>query len=258
MNQNKQKTIKSQLPITILSVIALVCITLSEINYFVSYTYHYVDDEWVEACVVRLPTLSLFEILFLLADLVPCVLFTLFVFKYHKKHKAKIFMPIIFGAFVFSPLLSIVESAVYCFTYDAMWYIIYLAQFIVFSLATISVLSGFSKKFFPLIALAVGLVLELFYLINFLNAVTWYIEVSRYLYLFTHLIGIIGFTSLFISLIIFILNNKVPAVFSKIENDKFNDMDYEQALIVLKSKLDSGMITEEEYQAQRAEIISKL
>ena len=35
-------------------------------------------------------------------------------------------------------------------------------------------------------------------------------------------------------------------------------MNPEQALKLLKDKLDLGMITEEEYQAQRAEIISKL
>ena len=44
------------------------------------------------------------------------------------------------------------------------------------------------------------------------------------------------------------------------EEEKKNakKMDPEQALIILKDKFELGMITEEEYQTQRAKIISKL
>lgn len=260
MNQvlDKSKTLKCKTPITILSLISLVCILLSCITYFVTSIGDYVDDELVYESIVRFPTL--FGILFLLADIVPCILLVLYILKFHKEFKAKIFMPIIFGAFVFSGLLIIVESIVYQFSYGIS-YIIYLAQIITFSLATISALKGFSKKLFPVIALCVGLVTEAYNLLNFFNAITWYVEYSRFLYLFTRPMGIIGFVSLFIALLLFVLNNKIlPILTVSPEKEKKNaeKMNPEQALRLLKDKLDLGMITEEEYQAQRAEIISKL
>lgn len=261
MNQvlDKSKTLKCKTPITIFSLISLVCILLSRITYFVTYTGDYVDGEWVYESIVRFPTL--FEILFLLADIVPCILLVLYILKFHKEFKAKIFMPIIFGAFVFSGLLIIAKSIVYRFPYDIMSYIIYLAQIIVFSLATISALKGFSKKLFPVISLCVGLVIEAYFALNFFKNISWYIEDSMFLYLFTNPMGRIGFISLFIALLLFVLNNKIlPILTVSPEKEKKNakKMNPEQALRLLKDKLDLGMITEEEYQTQRAEIISKL
>ena len=253
MNQvlDKSKTLKCKTPITFFSLISLVCILLSCIRHFVIYTSDYVDDELVYESIVRFPTLL--EILFLLANIVPCILLVLYILKLHKEFKAKIFMPIIFGAFVFSDLLIVVESIVcqffYGASYDIISYIIYSARIITFSLATISALKGFSKKLFPVIALCVGLVTEAYYVLNFFDTITWYVEHYMFLYLFTKPMATIGFVSLFIALLLFVLNNKILPILT---------VSPEQALRLLKDKLDLGMITEEEYQAKRKEIISNL
>ena len=170
-------------------------------------------------------------------------------------------MPIIFVTFVFEVLLIIAESIVYHFNYDMTLYIIYFAQFITFSLATLSALKGFSKKHFPIIALSVGLVTQAYNVFNFIKAITGYVEDSMYFYLFTRPMRIIGFTSLFIALLLFVLNNKtlpISNISSKTEKINVDKMNPEQALRLLNNKLNQGMITEEEYQVQRAEIISKL
>jgi hypothetical protein len=73
--------------------------------------------------------------------------------------------------------------------------------------------------------------------------------------------GIIGTAALYIALLLFGLNNRIPALVSlspEKERQKTEKMTPEQSLRFLKDKLDLGMITEEEYQTQRAEIISKL
>ena len=79
-----------------------------------------------------------------------------------------------------------------------------------------------------------------------------------YLYLFTKPMGIIGTAALYIALLLFGLNNRIPALVYLSPKKKKEKMTPEQSLRLLKDKLDFGMITEEEYQAQRAEIISKL
>ena len=93
------------------------------------------------------------------------------------------------------------------------------------------------------------------------NAIEWYLEEGLYLYLFTWPICVLGTIAFYIALLLFALKNRIPAIISASpEKEKKNaeKMNPEQALRVLKDKLDFGMITEEEYQAQRAEIISKL
>ena len=89
----------------------------------------------------------------------------------------------------------------------------------------------------------------------------YYIENSMYLYAFTSHLSIIGSTLLYISLLLFGVKNKIPSIIvlsPEKERARAEKMNPEQALKLLKDKLDFGMITEEEYQAQRAEIISKL
>ena len=89
----------------------------------------------------------------------------------------------------------------------------------------------------------------------------YYIEASMYLYIFTYPLSIIGSTLLYISLLLFGVKNKIPSVIALSPEKgraRAEKMNPEQALKLLKDKLELGMITEEEYQAQRANIISKL
>ena len=82
-----------------------------------------------------------------------------------------------------------------------------------------------------------------------------------YLYLFTSPMSVIGSSTLYIALLLFALKNKIPSVLAlspEKEKARAEKMNPEQTLKLLKDKLDLDMITEEEYQAQRADIISKL
>ena len=74
-----------------------------------------------------------------------------------------------------------------------------------------------------------------------------------YLCLFTEPLGKIA---LYIALLLFGLNNKIPAILSPSSETEITNP--EQALELLKDKLDLNMITKEEYKTKRAEIISKL
>ena len=139
--------------------------------------------------------------------------------------------------------------------------IFYLAIAISFGLATYSSLKRFNKKIFLIIATSIGLLIEALSIIDYLKSFRWFLENELYLYLFTWIIGIAGTIALYIALLLFGLKNRIPAIVStspEKEKKKAENLTPEQALRMLKDKLNFGMITEEEYQAQRADIISKL
>ena len=259
---DQSKSLNCKTPIKLFSLIALVCTALSCITYFVTWSRVYVNGEYIYEYIIYFP--SLFQILYLLAEIVPSILLVLYIVKFHKEFKAKIFMPIIFGTFVFQGLLIIVERGVYNYSsgiilYDMISYIIYLAQIITFSLATISALKGFPKKLFPIIATSVGLISEAYFLLYFFEDIPWYLENSLFLYLFTRPMEFVGFVSLFIALLLFVRNNKIlPVIKTSPEKKNAEKTNPEQALRLLKDKLDLGIITQEEYQTQRADIIENL
>ena len=107
----------------------------------------------------------------------------------------------------------------------------------------------------------VGLLVEFWSIIDLFQSIEWYLEDELYLYLFTWPISILGTIALYVSLLLFGLKNRIPAIISvSPEKEKKNaeKMTPEQSLRLLKEKLDLGMITEEEYKAQRTEIINNL
>ena len=62
-------------------------------------------------------------------------------------------------------------------------------------------------------------------------------------------------------MLLFGLKNRIPAIlYASHQKEKRNDekINPEHALILLKEKFELGMISEEDYQAQRVDIINKL
>lgn len=260
----KNKSLKCGSAIKILSIIALVCTVLSCISYFFYYTSEGIDGEWVMT--FRFP--DFVSLISLLLAIAPAALFVLYIFKFYNKLKATILVPIIFGLFALEFLESSLKFLIIAYEdFHAItviffrYYGISLLVFVACILALINALKGFNKKGFIIIAMSVCLLYEAESLIRFFSSMYNYIEFSRYLYLFIWPMSIVGQSSLYIALLLFGLKNKIPSVISLLperEKARAEKMNPEQALKLLKDKLDLDMITEEEYQAQRTEIISKL
>lgn len=248
-------TLKCKTPIKIFAILSLVCILLGCINYFLTYDYDYHKYELV----FRFPTHWL-TILYFLSSLTIGILPVLYVFKFQEKNKAQVLLPIVFGTLAFSTLLELIETTIYQGGFLMENFLFQWGPPIVFSLATVSALKGFSKKRFPVIALCLGLVIEVFYIFIYFENIGEYIEDSMFLYLFTNPMWSVGYISLYITLLLFVLNNKITPVLKDLpkKEKKVKPMSPEQELKLLSDKLEQGMITEEEYQAQRANIISKL
>ena len=254
------RKIKCNSPITILGFISLICTVFSCITYFLYYHYNYVKggNSYYE---LAFDFPSIIGILFLLLDLAPCVLLLLYIMKFHGQYKGTVLYPIVCGLIAGYPLLSTIWNVVCGYSLNYLDILISLAIIVPFTLLTINATKGLNKKVYTIVATSIGLVLQLLSVISIINAMVWYIEEEMYLYLFTNPMGIIGTAALYIALLLFGLNNRIPALVSlspEKERQKTEKMTPEQSLRFLKDKLDLGMITEEEYQAQRADIIRKL
>lgn len=268
MNQKltpKQTNFKFKMPVIILSVVSLILVTFSCITYFVNYDYNYNDGESYYELMVSFP--SFFDLLDFVIYLAPFVLFAIYILKFHKNYKATICVPITFGLIAFYPIYNAIYPIYYTIVYDLRDLYTFrdlifdIPIIITFTLLTISALKGMSKKVFVIIASICGLLVEAHSIINLFNLIERYINKELYLYLFTRPIGIVGSILFYVSILLFGLKNRIPSIIATSpEKEKKNaeTMSPEQSLRLLKDKLELGMITQEEYQAQRAEIISKL
>jgi len=261
MNQTltqKQTNFKCKTPVIILSLISLLLVIFSCITYFVNYDYNYNHGESYYELIVSFP--SFFDLLHFIIYLAPFVLFVIYILNFHNNYKATICVPITFGLIAFYPIFNTVVYALRDWgTYRDL--IFDIPIIITFVLLTISALNGMSKKFFVIIATVCGLLVEAYSIINLFNSIEWYIEAKAYLYLFTWSVGIVGSVLFYVAILLFGLNNRIPSIIAISpgkEKKNAEKMSPEKSLRLLKDKLELGMITEEEYQAQRAEIISKL
>ncbi len=258
MNQtvfDKQRVLKSKAPITILAIIALGCTVLSSITYFAHYDWVEVNGDYVFELTFRFP--SLIRLISLAFTLAPKVLLILYVFMFFKEFKATIIVPIIFGCIAVSPLFTFVFG----YAFDVITLIKNLITMVTFTLATISALKGLSNKVFIIIPTAWSIAWSFLPLISLSSSSEFYAREGMTLYLFTDPASIIASITLNVALLLFGLKNRIPAIISvSPEKEKKNaeKMTPEQSLRLLNDKLELGMITEEEYKAQRTEIINNL
>lgn len=253
----ESKSLKCGSAIKVLSTISLICTTLSCISYFYYYDFDYINGEWVDmGTVFCFP--SVFSLISLLLRISPIILLILYVFKFHSNLKATVLIPIIFGILglntIFYYLIDqgyrrylVIEILIY-FVFD-------LIIFFCLILSIISTLNGINKKA-PIIISMSGCLLY-----AILSSIDIFANIEHFTYLdiFTSTFTFIGKISLYTALLLFSFKNKIPSILSlQKEKARFKKMEPEQSLKLLKDKLELGTISEEEYQLQRAEIISKL
>lgn len=239
--------------IFVLSIVALVCKALSSISYFATY-----EGDWIYGYELSFQFPNIVQLLLFVLSSLPYILLVIYVQKLHEELKAIVVVPVIFASIAIAPLLSLFNM-----TNDASLgaIIITLIDSITFVLATISALKGLSNKTFILIPTVTGLVLDLIALIATFSNFSFYVEYGMFLYILTSPASIIASSTLYVALLIFGVKNRIPNILSASpEEEKKNSekMSPEQVLKTLKDKFELGMITEEEYQTQRTEIINKL
>lgn len=239
-----QKIIKKSY-INILSWVALGLAILASCSYFI---YSYDGKNFF---------FTIIYLISLLLNIAPYILLVLYLKKFQNRLKATIIVPIIFGLLGLPKILGI---GLYYFGGSTLTFIIDIAFIISCILSTISALKGLKKKLFVLIFMGIGVLDELISLTRAFSFIGYYVS-SGYITSIFLFARIISAMLLYIDLGFFGIKFKIPAILAiSPEKEKITpeNVSPEQALMALKNKLELSMITEEEYQKQRAEIISKL
>ena len=241
MNQiksNKQRVLKCKTPITVLALIALICTVLSTIIELFN------------------SSSSTSFLLYLVIDYLPSeVLLLLYIFIFFKNFKATIVVPIIFArvpaTILLYAIVSSIGSYVFSHFFGLSFFVFCTIIMFVFILPIISALKGLTKKAFIVIP---TLLLLLFYTLSLAFLLLSFNSNHSFSELFSTIASIAFNTAL----LIFGLKNRIPSILAPSTKKGKKQMSPEETLRLLKDEFDLGMITEEEYRAQRFDIISKL
>lgn len=201
-------------------------------------------------------------LIFGLLTAAPSVLLVVYLTKFHKNLKATGIVPVIFGLVILYEFWAIWNLLKHFSRRYYIFDIFMLTRFVFEIVRTVSfiavlsnVLKGMTNKKLITIAMLVCIVSKI---PNTLYCFSDLI-MDRDLYSFTSLMPVLVDISLYMSLLLFGVKNKIPALItSSIIKKVGSENSPEKSLKLLKDKLELGMITEEEYQTQRMEIIKKL
>jgi len=254
--EHKRK-LHAQTPIVVLTIISLVLTVICSLDGFTYYT-SINDGAWEFHFALFKDGIvdTIFSLLSYSLLVAPVILFAMYIFKYYKQFQATSLIPVTLGLIAFTPLFYFIRDLALGYGSAPIDLLPDLLVIVSFTLATINAIKGFSKKVYLIIAVACGLLSEVLSFVSFIRYAGEYISDGLYLYLFTWPLSIVGISALYVALLLFALKNNIPVAIKK---EKSTDkMSPEQSLRYLKEQLDLGIITEEEYQTQRADIISKL
>lgn len=257
MNQtvSEKRTLNNEKQIKILALVALICTSIHCLDYFINYSfisYNYFYFGFP----------NFYSFISLIFEIAPCVLLTLYVFKYRSKVKAPVLVPVLFAVIAVSNIFDSI-NLIYIYSGNIVKSILAiccLLAAIFFILSTLYALQILHNRKFIVVASAAGFLSQFLWLYDSIIRWRYFMPVTGINILFWTM-AVVGGCALYCAILIFGLKNDMPAVrFSsaKFSGAKAKEMTPEMALTVLKDKLELGIITEEEYKAQRAQIIEKL
>jgi len=256
--RSDQHEVKCKKLIVCLLVVALSCLLLISPRYFASY-YFSGGDDVADELIWRF---SFFNCINLIIAFFPKVLLLLYVLGLNRKKKGHIIVPAVYAWYIlesflgnflsFLALLLGVEFGTDWWSFGR----VALLQ-IGFALATYSAFKGLSNKLFIAIPTVLGIA---FCLLSLPSGMMDSLERHTYLYLFTVPVGNIGAVAWDIALLVFGLKNTIPVIRRKRDGktERTGALSPTEALLRLNEERAQASITEEEYQARRAEIISRL
>ena len=181
-------------------------------------------------------------------------LLLIYLWKFYSCGKNKILFTVILGLISVYSLIRVLDYATN-YMLVSIWTIFFLGTAVLCTLFAIFwQIGSFNKKAFIIISIVFISIFECLSLWSIIKDIELYLQYS--LYLFQNLFYFIGFASLLLTPFIFVLKNAIPDW--KKEKIASSMPSPEEELFALNEKLELGIITEEEYQALREEIIQRL
>lgn len=196
---NSKVKVKFKIPIIILTIAALLFRIISSIEYFVIYEYVKYGSPKINVAFPRIGS-----IISLFIEFTPIILFLIYVFLFHKLYKATVWMPIVFGLIAFAPIYNALIMG-------ERFSIIHLFLIVSLVLAIISAIKRFSKKYITIIAFSIGYLCCTLNLILVISNISFYWTRGFYVHLITLPCFIFGTMSLYGSLFLFAIANRIPA-----------------------------------------------
>lgn len=223
-----------------------VCALSSFFFYFISY-----DNE------LSFPYLA--EWFSLLWDIAPFVLLTLYLKKFYNQCKATIIIPTIFAIFGLTTFFSIFSIIFSGALFSSLLLLVVKGAFVVFCVLSISsALKGLHKKEPVVLAMFLGVLSELCSLTSRSAQLEFLVADGEFFTIFAMYAFFVALILLHLAILFFVSKYRIPVLTSSSKTTLSASSSPEKVLISLNHKLELGLISEEEYQAQRAEIISKL
>lgn len=252
----QKQNLKCKTSVVVFLIISLVAKLISSISYFVYYSGGELEFENI------LSVSGMVRIFYFLLTLAPIVLMFIYVQFFYKRCKATILVPIVFGVIAFFPISDILIDGVLYNYWNVDVYVLLDLIFIApaFVLAMINAFNGFTKKYGVIIAFIAGMIEVTISFINLIRSIGFYVD-GYYLYMITSPLYIVSMTFLYIALLTFAVKCKLSSIRARSpqkEIEKTVCFTPEQALRILKQNFESGIISQEEYELQKAEILKNL
>lgn len=247
--------------ILITALFALISIALGSISYFVVYIGYELVSIF-ELDLTSYTLLSLFEFPLLI---IPPILFVGYLIERRKNLKVTGIFSVVAGIIALSDIWGVIYNLTQILIFHSPFNIRNVAFFMrSITIAVLMILfmvfvriatKNNTNKYVSAITMLIAIVVEiLYFLLYLIPNFEIFIDREMYLYVFTNSISTLGNIVFYISLMLFGLKYTVS---KKIQPQPVN-VSPEYSLTLLNEKLNCGLITEEEYKIQRAEIISKL
>ncbi len=285
MNQTaiqKQNTVGARIPTAVFAIAALALGLIGAVSQFTKYVPSlgpFFDLELTE--------LSIEAVIRLLITLTPRVLLVLYLFLFYKMKVGHIFVGFAFAAVSVHylsrlQLLQTIESIIngfFPFTPLTLFnYFIYFLLAAVFTLAAISAFCRFAKHGFIISAAVIGLVLELYFIPSTIHEIIYSFEAEQLLNLLVAPLTWLGWVAFYVAVLIFGCANKKdtpaqevpkmpsPPIFTDAPVASTPKSDFvlkeapsaEDELKSLNEMLQQGLITLEDYENKKAQVLKKL
>jgi chromate transport protein ChrA len=225
--------------LTILSVTSLLCILFADIIYY--------------STLLAGVRGNLLTYIALLLGYTPSVLLILYATKFHKHPKGDFFIPATYFAIAAPTVLSCITNARYYFSYINLSKLIGMITTVLFIVIGCLYLAKKATKALTIIALSLAIVNCLLNLLSYVSRMSILGSLKSPIFYYYLIVsaGVIA-RCVFLWICELSRSKKVPAGASS------SAASPKEMLTALKRAFENGYITEEEYAAKRAEIISKL
>lgn len=275
MNQivfTEERKLKCRIPIVVLSVISLICTVLGCATYFISHGYFRIDGSYESELITKFPSAD--GIFSMVCSLIVAILLVLYILKLYKSSKSAFIVPLCLLTMAIRKITAFIKNISYYkdnTVFDRESVNMLLIRNNVFTviilgtaiLSIIGLFKAFSNRPFIIAAAITEIIdksLQLFGIFSMYISGVINSNFSDTI-LLLDIISYIGSITLFVALLLFILKSPIPALTAKANQKEIvnaEGINTEQELRTLNNRRNAGLITEEEYMAQRAEIISRL